>query len=209
MPPSPTFDGLAPHYRWLERLTFGDRLQWCRAALLPCVADSRRVLVVGDGNGRFLEAFLRANPVAAVDAVDISPGMTRLARTRVGGTERVRFHVADVRTDPLPGSGYDLVVTNFVLDCFPADQLEVVIDRLAEVCGPGGRRTAGRVALTGMYAFFRAITRIPARRLVDPGPMLAARGFAPIVEASRWGGFLSARLWQSNPGSTDRPEPLP
>ena len=202
-----SFDSLAPHYWWLERLTFGNRLQWCRTVLLPHLSSHRRVLIVGDGDGRFLEAFQRANPDAAVDYLDISPGMVELARRRATG--RVRFVVADVRTDPLPGTGYDLIVTNFLLDCFPTDQLAGVIDRLANACAPNGRwlvgdfsmpasgwrRLAARVALTGMYLFFRITTRLPASQFVDPSPLLAARGFVPIVVASRMGGFLSARLW--------------
>jgi SAM-dependent methyltransferase len=200
-----SFDALAPHYWWLERLAFGGRLQWCRTALLPHLTTHRRVLIVGDGDGRFLETFLKANPVAVVDSLDVSPGMVALARRRIGATDRVGFVVGDVRTDPLPGTGYDLIVTNFLLDCFPADQLAGVIGRLADICAPGGRWLVGdfapptaawqRFALAAMYLFFRAATDLPAKRLADPSPLLAARGFVPVAEATRLGGFLAARLW--------------
>jgi hypothetical protein len=46
-----------------------------------------------------------------------------------------------------------------------------------------------------MYAFFRLTTRIPARRLVDPAPLLAGHGFALESEATWLRGFLSSRLW--------------
>lgn len=209
----PDFSRLAPVYRWLEWATFGGLLYWCRTALLPAVVGCRRALVVGDGDGRFLAALLRADAAVTVDAVDVSPGMIAHARRQVGrvpgADRRVRFHTADVRSDPLPGGGYDLVVTHFVLDCFPADQLAGVVNRLADACAPDGRwlvgdfalpppgwrRAAARLALAGMYAFFRAATGIPARELVDPGPLIAARGFTRAAEASRLGGFLAAGLW--------------
>jgi SAM-dependent methyltransferase len=214
----PTFDRLAPLYRWLEWGTYGGLLQWCRTAHLPELADSRRALVVGDGDGRFLAALLRANRAVTADSVDVSPGMVALARREVarvpGGPDRVRFHVADVRTDPLPAAGYDLVVTNFLLDCFPVDQLGRVVLRLSEVAAPtarwvvgdfaappgGWRRALARLALAGMYAFFRVATGIPAQALVDPGPMLAAAGFVPVSRRERLGGFLVSTLWRRSAG---------
>ena len=75
----PRFDWLAPHYAWVETLTFGGRLHACRTALLGGVADARRVLVLGEGDGRFLAAFLASNPVATVDVMDASPAMVRSA----------------------------------------------------------------------------------------------------------------------------------
>jgi hypothetical protein len=140
--------------------------------------------------------------------------MVALARREAarvpGGPERARFHVADVRTDPLPASGYDVIVTNFLLDCFPVDQLGRVVLRLSEAAAPnarwvvgdfaeppaGWRRALARVALAGMYAFFRLTTHIPAAALVDPGPMLAAAGFVPVSRRQRLGGFLVSTLWQ-------------
>jgi SAM-dependent methyltransferase len=209
----PTFDRLAPLYRWLEWATYGGLLQWCRTAHLAELADRRRALVVGDGDGRFLAALLRANRAVTADSVDASPRMIALARREVarvpGGSDRVRFLVADVRTDPLPAAGYDLVVTNFLLDCFPADQLKGVVQRLSRAAAPRARwvvgdfaepagrwrRAAARLVLAGMYAFFRAATGIPARRLVNPDPLLAAEGFVPLSRRERLGGFLVSTLW--------------
>ncbi|MBA4066165.1 MAG: class I SAM-dependent methyltransferase [Isosphaera sp.] len=206
---TPDFDALAPHYRWLEAVTFGPLLHRCRTALLPHLAGCRRALVLGDGNGRFLADLLRANPDLTADALDISPGMTALARRRVGGTGRVRFRVADARAADFPRRGYDLIATNFFLDCFTRPELRRLVPRLADALEPGGRwavgdfrlpdrgwpRLAGRVALAGMYAFFRLATRLPAGRLVDPDPLIRACGLAPGHTDTWLGGFLSARLW--------------
>lgn len=213
MTPRPHFDRLAPAYEALERLTFGGLLHRCRTAHLARVRACRRALVLGDGDGRFLADLLRANPHVEADSVDISPGMIALARRRVasvpGGAARVRFSVADARTAAHPATGYDLVVTNFFLDCFRPAELAAVVDRAAAACAPGAvwldgdfrmppggwARPAARVALAAMYAFFRLTTRLPAGALTDPAPLLAANGFALVDEASRLRGFLSARLW--------------
>jgi hypothetical protein len=127
-----------------------------------------------------------------------------------GGLRRARFVVGDVRSGPLPGAGYDLIVTNFLLDCFPADQLMAVVDRLAAAAGPaalwvvgdfvqpaaGWARRPARLALAGMYAFFRVVTGIPASRLVDPAPALRGAGFVSTAGWQRLGGFLASTLWR-------------
>jgi SAM-dependent methyltransferase len=210
----PRFDGLAPHYAWVEAVTYGGLLHWCRTALVAEVRDARRVLVFGEGDGRFLSAFLACNPAATVDVVDVSPAMVGLARGRIarlpGAAQRVRWHVADARRFEPPAEAYDLVVTNFFLDCFPAEELGPLVARIAFGLAPGGRwllgdfalpegrgrRLAARAALAAMYSFFRLVTRIPAGRLADPAPFLRAQGLTPEREERRLGGFLVASLWR-------------
>ncbi len=211
--PRPRFDLLAPAYVWLERASYRGLLQWCRTALLAELTTATRVLVLGDGDGRFLEAFAAANPHAEIDALDVSPAMTELARRRVANVPeaaaRVRFEVADALSRSFPSEQYDLIVTNFFLDCFTRPQLEELIPRLAASLRPGGRwlvgdfrlpprtlpRLAARVALAGMYLFFRVVTRIPAGELVDPDPLLARHGLTRGPSRERLGGFLTATLW--------------
>ena len=210
----PRFDRLAPYYAAIEAAAFGGLLQWCRTALVGELTDARRVLILGEGDGRFLAAFLAANPGATVDAIDASPAMAALARRRVAGLPgaagRVRWYVADARSFDPPDPPYDLVVTNFFLDCFPAGELEPLVAKLAACLPAGGRwlvgdfrlpdgrarRFAARGALAVMYAFFKVATRLPAGRLVDPRPSLRAEGFALVRENRRLGGFLAAGLWK-------------
>ena len=92
-------DRLARWYRWLEYLGWGRGLERRREQFLPETSDARHVLMLGEGDGRFLAAFLRANPHAEVDYVDLSVGMLALAEKRAGAaaTGRVRFHHADAR----------------------------------------------------------------------------------------------------------------
>src|SRR5260370_31911916 len=105
---------IAPLYRWIEYAAFGRALQRRRVALLPEVADARHVLVLGDGDGRFLEKLVHQNPRACVDYVDLSGRMLELARERVG-TELVTYHQADALEIALPERGYDLIGTHFFL----------------------------------------------------------------------------------------------
>ena len=78
-----SFDALAPWYRMLEWVAFGDELQRCRVAFLKEITGPRRALIVGEGNGRFLCELLRLHPGVEVDCLDASDHMLRLARKRV------------------------------------------------------------------------------------------------------------------------------
>src|SRR5687768_4095337 len=78
-----SFDRLAPHYRWLEWILAGPKLQRCRTAFLPVITPPRHALLIGEGNGRFLVELLRAHPCVRVLCVDASARMLECARARL------------------------------------------------------------------------------------------------------------------------------
>src|SRR5690606_29922899 len=116
------YNRLARIYRALEYVAFGRDLERARFTLMPALAACQTILIVGEGDGRFLQRLLQLNPRARVDCVDLSPAMLARARERLGGTAagRVCFRVGDIRAIELAPNHYDAVVTCFVLDCFSA-----------------------------------------------------------------------------------------
>ena len=70
-----SFDRLAPHYRWMECVLAGSKLQRCRTAFIDNVSVARRALLLGEGNGRFLVELFRARPDIHVTCVDASSAM--------------------------------------------------------------------------------------------------------------------------------------
>ncbi len=67
----------------LERTAFGGALQRARVTFLDGVTASERTLIVGEGNGCFLAELLRRSAGMAIDCVDSSAVMVRLARERL------------------------------------------------------------------------------------------------------------------------------
>src|SRR5947209_11342892 len=123
-----SFDAIAPWYRTLETIAFGNALQRARVACLDEIGSPRRVLILGEGNGRFLRELLRKHPGIEVDCVEASGRMIDLARRRLEGmaptaVSRVQFLHRDITSWNPESHGYDLIVTHFFLDCFPADNL--------------------------------------------------------------------------------------
>lgn len=197
-------DGIARWYRWLEYAGFGRALERRREAFLKDAADARRVLVLGDGDGRALAALLRVNARATVDYVDLSARMLELARARAGG-DRVVYHHADALTMPLghaedgPGE-YDLIVTHFFLDCFDARDQARLLERVSRAAGPQARWVVSEfrkpgILVAALYFFFRIATGLRTRELADHHGWFERHGFRLERVESAWGGRLSSELW--------------
>lgn len=211
-------DRLAPWYRWMEYLGMGRALERRRWEFLPEAADARRVLMLGEGDGRFLAAFLKRNPRAEVDYVDLSARMLALAEERahmaVGAANvagRVHFHHTNACVWPMPtGATYDLIVTHFFLDCFTTEQLAPLLDRLAltatadarwivsEFHQPAHGITAWRARfwISGLYTLFRFATGLRVRVLPAYRPLLQACGFEVTHAVTADAGLLISELWQ-------------
>jgi ubiquinone/menaquinone biosynthesis C-methylase UbiE len=210
-----SFDILAPHYRWMESVSAGQKLQRCRTAFLSRVPRATNILILGEGNGRFLVECRRRFPQADITVVDASARMIELARKRLarqGVTEdRIRFIHADALAWEPPAVFFDLIVTHFFLDCFRADQLELLIPKLAGAAAPnvhwlladfraaaaGWRRGRSRVILWLMYRFFVAATRLSARTLTAPDDLLERYGFNLRARRIYDWELLHSDWWQS------------
>jgi len=208
----PDFDRIARPYRWLEYLTFGPMLERCRFHRLPELADARRALALGDGDGRFLALLLKSNPQLRADAVDLSPAMLQLLSKRVaeaGALDRVTLHCIDAR-EFIPTATYDLLVTHFFLDCFTTDELRTLASRIRRHSTPGARWVvsefsipSGVVSLPArfmvwtLYVAFGLLTGLEVRRLPDYTEALKGAGLS-LRASRRWlGGLLVSEMWES------------
>jgi len=215
-------NAIAPYYQTLEYASFGKHLEKARFAFFAEAVRARRALICGGGDGRFLARLLRGNPGVHADFVDLSSKMAELSERRVAAMgapfrRRVNFHVEDVRqfTPPRASNGgrYDLVVTNFFLDCFPAAQIDALVSRIASWTAPAAHwlladfaQAPGfasalytRAVVLTLYAAFRLTTGL---RVTHLPPYLAAlnhTGFAPIRQQHALFGLLHSSLWQRAP----------
>jgi len=219
-----SFEALAPHYRWMEWLLAGGKLQRCRTAYLSEVKPACRALLLGEGNGRFLGAFARLNRAAHITVLDASAAMLRQARQRVdlvlprGPLAPIEYLCTDILSWSPPPRPFDLIVTNFFLDCFRPDQLAVIIPRLArattsqadwfvsDFCIPsrGLARWRARGMVGAMYCFFRIATGLPARFLAPHDRLLTENGFQLRRSLQSEWGLLQAGWWRRE-RATDGP----
>jgi len=210
-----SFDALAPHYRWMEFVLAGGKLQRCRTAFLEDIPHSDCILLLGEGNGRFLPACREQFPEARITCLDASPAMIAHARRRLARSGHAQAGVEFVHVDALTWtppcqSAYDLIVTNFFLDCFRAHQLERIISTVGGASAPnsnwllsdfqvapgGAGQFRSKVILWTMYRFFRAAAGVPARALTPPDPFLQKAGFALCRRSQSEWGLLRSDWWQ-------------
>lgn len=196
-------DPLAPWYRWLEYIAFGGALQSRRVAFLSDVANARRALVLGDGDGRFLVRLLEQNRGVSVDYIDLSSRMLGLARHRAG-TGRVVYHHADALTIQLPECEYDLICTHFFLDCLDDANAAALVARVSAATVPKSRWLISefrqqtfwaRAIVRALYVFFQLTTGLKTTTLPDYHPLLMRAGFH-LQRSERAGfGLLVSELW--------------
>ncbi|HEX2854526.1 MAG TPA: class I SAM-dependent methyltransferase [Opitutaceae bacterium] len=207
-----SFDRLAPHYTWMEKILAGSRLQRCRVTWLDALSGCETILIAGVGHGHFLQRCAERFPAARITSVDSSAGMLRHAERRVCRAprlERMEFVHAQLPEWQPPAGRFDAIVTHFFLDCFPPHELGRVIGRLAASARPTARwlvadfavpesglaRLRAKAVHAVMYGFFRRVTGIPAHSLTEPSPFLMAQGFKLTRQrASEWG-LLRSELW--------------
>jgi cyclopropane fatty-acyl-phospholipid synthase-like methyltransferase len=208
------FDSVARAYRWLEYLSFGPWLSRCRTAQVADLRSSRHALVLGDGDGRFLERLLMVNPVVTADVVDSSESMLMLLERRMEsrGDEvrrRVQLHHANA-LDWSPIGDYDLIVSHFFLDCFYPWQLEQLFDRILPHAMPGAIWMVSEFAIPkGMflapvargiifllYFAFGRLTGLPVRNLPDYAEAFSRRGLTLTRERRYLLGLLCSQSWR-------------
>ena len=217
------FDLVAPLYPALERCVFGSHLNRARRAFFDAVVQADRILLVGEGNGRFLTGLLADKSKGCINVVEKSAVMIRLAKERTRKLGKVRCDLKFIETDVLeysPPDKFDCVVTHFLLDLFNPLAQRSLIKRIGELTAPSGtwinvdflpaRTVRGGMLMCLQYAFFRIASRIQARRCFDASTAAAAAGWIVVETISYLGGLVVAKRYQRPEVSTasrNRPNP--
>jgi ubiquinone/menaquinone biosynthesis C-methylase UbiE len=201
---------LARWYRWIEYAAFGRALERRRFAFLHRLAGARRLLVLGEGDGRTLGRLLIEAPKAQIDVIELSIEMIGLSRRRVGNQDRVCFLNQDALSANWPGEFYDGVITCFFLDCFTESQARELIHRLVHAMTPGAkllvsdfaipphgwRRWHANLWLWTMYSFFRITTGLQTRRLPPYESLLSEAGMQKTELEQERGGMIVSEVWE-------------
>lgn len=212
MNPSRGYDQLARFYRLVEFIAFGRALERARFQHFGRLRDCKRILLLGDGDGRGLALACRLAPHARIDSVDFSAGMLDRAAQRLRPEDRARVSLrqADALTAEFSPDTYDAVTTLFFLDCFSNEQVHAFIEHLrpaltsdaiwlhADFALParGFHRLRAQLMLTLMLAFFRWQTGLAVRALPLSENLLESVGFHHIARSSWQGGFIVSSVFQ-------------
>jgi SAM-dependent methyltransferase len=206
----PDFDRVAGAYRWAEYAALGPLLQQTRCHWLPRLKQARHALLLGDGDGRFLQRLLAQNTELTAVAVDGSERMLQLLSSRCSAfRQRVCLQqkdVSEVHVEP----GTDVVVTHFFLDCLTQPELDRLARRVADETDEGTLwlvsdfaipstpvlHVLARVYVRSLYFAFRVLTGLRVTSLPDVEGALQHAGFARLERHEKLSGLLYTELWQ-------------
>jgi len=206
------FDRVAGIYHALEYAAFGRTLQRSRVAHLDRLRDCSDVLILGDGDGRFLQALMQAMPTVRVHSVDASSKMLALAASRLGDDDRARVTLerADVRHWDTGDRSYDAIVTLFFLDCFLERKVEDLVARLTPRLRPGGlwffadfaipsaglARLHALVVVKSLYLFFKWRAGLEAQKLPPSEAILQRAGLTCVAAREFRAGILRSAVYE-------------
>lgn len=211
------FSRTAPYYHLLERFCIGSALRQTRLAYLEDLSVGDKpapVLIVGEGNGIFLEAFVQRYPQLEVTVIDESAEMLERARARLSRAglllDRVEFKVADLSTVQLPPRHYGLIVTHCFFTNFPQADVSSMVKQLAAAAQPqaewligdfamprrGWRRVRAQCWLKVLYSFFAWTAAVPARALPDYESEVVQAGFQCHAKRAFSAGLLQTALYR-------------
>jgi cyclopropane fatty-acyl-phospholipid synthase-like methyltransferase len=202
------FDWVAPVYTQLENLAHGDALTVARLAFIEVVFKAPRVLLVGEGNGRFLSACLANKTAGSITVIDSSARMLQHLQRRVRQiqieTRLELVHADFFRWDDalVP---FDAVVTHFFLDLFRPSTQQQFVKKLSELT----HSESDWVDVDGIhirhstrsqrwveclnYGFDRLFSGVEADRYYDPLPIIREGGWAIRREKNFLKGAVRAR----------------
>ncbi len=209
------WDRLAPAYRSLETLSFGPFLHRARCAWGGRLADRKNVLLLGEGNGRFLARALEAAPKARFTVVDASEGMIAAAKRRIGeAVERVDFIPARLPEElaAIENRGpFDAVSAHFFFDCFPKEEVQAIVDAVTGQTtpkaiwlvsefhipeSPAWKRFYSASIVRGLYLGFRVMTGLKTRKLPRWQDALSHAGWNCVRTKKESPTLIKAEVWE-------------
>jgi ubiquinone/menaquinone biosynthesis C-methylase UbiE len=136
-----TYDRLSKWYNLLS----GPAEAACRQAGLQKLGarPGEVVLEIGHGPGEGLLALARSvGEAGSVHGIDLSPGMSRVAQSRLAGAallHRARLTIGDATRLPYAPACFDAIFMSFTLELFDTPEIPLVLGECARVLRHGGR----------------------------------------------------------------------
>jgi ubiquinone/menaquinone biosynthesis C-methylase UbiE len=201
---------VASLYPTLERAAFGRKLEDARTAFFDSVVCRKRLLLIGEGNGRFLAKCLQRKIGGSITVVDLSGKMLSLVRSRVRRMElRTALELvhSDFRHWQEGRRRFDAVVTHFFLDLFLPDSQRTVIEKITALSQPETiwvnidflptlRSPLSRCVDWLQYRFDRLISGVEADHHYDAAPLIRAAGWIIRQEKTYCDGSVIAELFE-------------
>lgn len=208
-----SYGNVANVYALCEYLAFGPVLQATREYYLDELelllkGDGKRVLLLGGGDGRFLEALLKRGVAAEIDFIEVSQRMINVAGRRLsrGGLSAEQVRWCRVPFAEWAEEGYDLVCAHFYIDNFDTDAADRELSKMVDCLKPGGELVLsdfdpavawwGKCVVSLMQMLFRITCGLRPKDFKVPDQYLESMGMKRMRCQKRLGGFIFTTKWK-------------
>lgn len=128
------------HRRWFSSpLAQAGYMMTLRSITRHCLEKNwpfTKYFELGPGAGTWTQLFIKKNPNAQFDLVDISPEMLAFAKEKLGDNDRVQYHESDF-IQFVPRDYYDIFFSSRALEYIP--DKDAAVAKIKELLRSGGR----------------------------------------------------------------------
>ena len=205
------FNFLSRFYDHLLLFTSGKIIVKSQVSQIKNLPYCSKALLIGEGTGSFLKELATSGKALHIVYLDISEGMCQLAQKKLKITNhatQIEYRIGSFE-QLAEGEYFDLISTNYFLDVFTPEQLDVYIPLLSShlkkdgiwYCTDFYKPSKLRVKdylfkpiLSVLYLFFRAICRLPAKKLPPSFEKLAMYGLKEDSAKFFLGGLIKSSI---------------
>jgi ubiquinone/menaquinone biosynthesis C-methylase UbiE len=210
MPHTANFNHIAFAYDFTARLVFGRSIQEAQIAFLDLIPAGSRVLIIGGGTGWIIPKLFAASDIRQLVYLEASEQMIHRAKRNAKGVAFHKIQFVNGTQDLLSELGtFDVVLTFFFLDLFPAKELDKIIPQLhlslrnnglwmISDFNPNTSTHWQKALVQTMYFLFRLICRIQAKQLVDARPVLMKIGMMLLHEQWHFHSLIFTRVYRKD-----------
>lgn len=191
------FDFIAPIYDRLARWVFGSILARSRRLLLADMESLDRTLIIGGGSGDMLFGLAERQICKEVVYLEPSHRFIESAKDHwekeYPAFEPQASWIQSSWQEYATTAKFDLITTDYLLDLFPAEEVDDLVERLALWLKPGAywlyvdfcqnEQTAWwwRPIRWLMYRFFATVAGVPGRSISDVRAIASKNGFQIVA----------------------------
>jgi tRNA (cmo5U34)-methyltransferase len=203
------FNRLAAIYDYLLLIPPGKGFIKSQEALLPLLPPKKSCLIIGGGTGTFLKTLVTSEKVQHIVYLDISDKMLAVASAKISNlahkctVEFRRGSLEDIKKDET----FDLIITNFFLDLFTREEVQAWLSFIDKHLSDNGlfyftdlqystgktfKKRLQHFYIQFLYVFFRSLTAIKGKSLIDLRTEIRQSGFTIVHEKDYKELFYSA-----------------
>ena len=203
------YDPIANYYDVLSRIVYFRSQLRAQIAQLSFIPADSNILILGGGTGWILDEIARVHPTGLrITYVEISERMLNLSQKRNTEANAVAYvHCAaeDFESEVL----YDVVMTAFFFDNFPAAKVAMLFKRIDQLLRKDGlwlftdfyyTEKTGKLwqamLLKAMYLFFRIISNVEARALINVESSFERAKYLSVQSACYYRGFIKSVVYR-------------